>query len=247
MNDLILEKKASEFRNMNGIGANDSIRLKSLLSKLNVLTIYKPLNTNFTGMAIKIKNGEDVKRFILVNSNKTLGNQHFTICHELYHLYIQVAFSSMMCNTGKYSRTDKEELNADLFASYLLLPESGIKVLIPDNELSKGKILLKTIIKIEQYYSCSRAALLYRLKQLNLIDSNVYDTYKDNVKRSALEFGYSINLYEPGNHYLVVGDYGTIARGLFDREIISESNYFTLLLDLGMNVDEIEKIGNGED
>ena len=147
MNDLILEKKkASEFRNMNGIGANDSIRLKSLLSKLNVLTIYKPLNTNFTGMAIKIKNGEDVKRFILVNSNKTLGNQHFTICHELYHLYVQEEFLSMMCNTGKYSRTDKEELNADLFASYLLLPESGIKVLIPDNELSKCKILLKTIL-----------------------------------------------------------------------------------------------------
>jgi len=128
----------------------------------------------------------------------------------------------------------------------LLLPESGLKVLIPDNELGKNKILLKTILKIEQYFSCSRTALLYRLKQLNIIDSSIYDLYKDNVKRSALEFGYSIDLYESGNHNQVVGDYGSIARDLFEKEIISESNYFSLLLDLGMNVEEIEKIGNEE-
>jgi len=147
---------------------------------------------------------------------------------------------------GMYSRTDKEELNADLFASYLLLPELGLKVLIPDNELGKNKILLKTILKIEQYFSCSRAALLFRLKQLKIIDGNLYDTYKDKVKRSALEFGYGIDLYASGNHNLVVSDYGTIARDLFEREKISESNYFSLLLDLGMNVNEIEKLGNVE-
>ena len=246
MISLIIEKKASEFRNQYGIGANDSIRLKSLLSKLNVLTVYRPLKSNFSGMAIKIKDGDSVKRFILVNSNKTIGNQHFTICHELYHLYVQEEFSSMACNTGIFNKKDKEEFNSDLFASYLLLPESGLKVLIPDNELGKNKILLKTILKIEQYFSCSRSALLYRLKQLNIIDSARYDLLKENVKRSALEFGYNIDLYEAGNHNLVIGDYGTIARDLFEKGDISESNYFTLLLDLGMNVDEIEKIGNEE-
>ena len=247
MNSFILEKKAGEFRNANGIGANDAIRLKSLLSKLNVLTVYRPLNFNFGGMAIKIKNGDDVKRFILVNSNRTLGNQHFTISHELYHLYFQEEFASKICNIGAYDSRDKEEFNADIFASYLLLPESGIKMLIPDNELGRNKILLNTILKIEHYFSCSRSALLYRLKQLNFIDSTLYDTYKENVKKSALQFGYSIDLYESGNHNLVIGDYGTVARNLFEKEIISESNYFSLLLDLGMNVDEIEKLGNEDD
>ncbi|NWJ51294.1 MAG: ImmA/IrrE family metallo-endopeptidase [Bacteroidetes bacterium] len=247
MNNLILEKKAGEFRNANSIGANDAIRLKSLLSQLNVLTVYRPLSLNFGGMAIKINNGNDVKRFILVNSNRTIGNQHFTIGHELYHLYFQKEFASKICNIGVYDSKDKEECNADIFASYLLLPESGIKMLIPDNELGKNKILLNTILKIEHFFSCSRTALLYRLKQLNFIDSALYDTYKENVKRSALQFGYSIDLYESGNHNLVVGDYGTIARNLFEKEIISESNYFSLLLDLGINVDEIEKLGNEDD
>ena len=54
MNPLILEKKANEFRTKNGITQNDSIRLKSLLSKLNVITVFKPLTGKISGMAIKV-------------------------------------------------------------------------------------------------------------------------------------------------------------------------------------------------
>lgn len=244
MNNLILEKKATEFRNTYGFGANDCIRLKSLLLRLNVLTVFKPLRDNFSGMAIKVDNTL-VKRFILVNSSKTLGNQHFTICHELYHLFIQENFHSMVCTTGLFNKGNKEEYNADLFAAYLLMPENGIKALIPDNELSKNKIALKTILKIENYFCCSRNALLYRLRNLNIIDNSFYDLYNQNVKRSALEQGYEIDLYQSGNHNQVIGDYGNIARDLFEKGDISESNYFSLLLDLGMNVDELENLDNG--
>lgn len=247
MNQLILEKKAIEFRNRNGFGSNESIRLKSLLNKLNVLTVFKPLSAGFSGMALKIDKDNDVKRFVLINSNKTLGHQHFTICHELYHLYIQENFHSMVCVAGEFTRKDKEEYNADVFAAHLLLPENGIKSLIPDDELSKDKIRLKTILKIEHYFSCSRSALLYRLKELGFISSSFLDEMSSHVKRSAVEFGYSTGIYESGNHHEVIGDYGTLARELFDKEIISESHYYSLLFDLGMNVDEIEKLENGED
>lgn len=247
MNQLILEKKAIEFRNRNGFGSNESIRLKSLLNKLNVLTVFKPLSAGFSGMALKIDKDNDVKRFVLINSNKTLGHQHFTICHELYHLFIQENFHSRVCVAGEFTRKDKEEYNADVFAAHLLLPENGIKSLIPDDELSKDKIRLKTILKIEHYFSCSRSALLYRLKELGFISSSFLDEMSSHVKRSAVEFGYSTGIYESGNHHEVIGDYGTLARELFDKEIISESHYYSLLFDLGMNVDEIEKLENGED
>ena len=117
-----------------------------------------------------------------------------------------------------------------------------IIVIIPDDELIKNKISVKTILKIEHYFSCSRSALLYRLKDLDIIDSKHYDQYCQNVKRSALEQGYEIDLYSPGNNNLVIGDYGSIARELFEQEKISESNYFSLLIDLGMNVDALEKL-----
>ena len=54
MIQLILEKKANDFRNRNGLGSNDSIRLKSLLNKLDVLTVFKPLSAAFSGMALKV-------------------------------------------------------------------------------------------------------------------------------------------------------------------------------------------------
>ena len=247
MNQLILEKKANDFRNRNGLGSNDSIRLKSLLYKLDVLTVFKPLSAGFSGMALKIDKDGDIKRFVLINSNKTLGHQHFTICHELYHLFIQENFHSMVCTAGEFAKKDKEEYNADVFAAHLLLPENGIKSLIPDDELSKDKIRLKTILKIEHYFSCSRSALLYRLKDLGIISSGKWDELSYHVKRSAVEFGYSTGIYESGNHHEVIGDYGTLARELFDKEIISESHYYSLLLDLGMNGDEIEKLENGEE
>jgi Zn-dependent peptidase ImmA (M78 family) len=247
MNQLILEKKANDFRNRFGFGSNDSIRLKSLLYKLDVLTVFKPLSAGFSGMALKVDKAGEVKRFILINSNKTLGHQHFTICHELYHLFIQDNFHSMVCVAGEFSRKDKEEYNADVFAAHLLLPENGIKSLIPDEELAKDKIRLGTVIKIEQYFSCSRAALLYRLKELGIISSKKWDELCVHVKRSAIKFGYSTVIYENGNHHEVIGDYGSLARDLFDKELISESHYYSLLLDLGMNSDELEKLENGED
>ena len=244
MNNLVVEKKANEFRSQCGLGGNDPIRMRSLLTKLNVITQFKPLGENFGGMSIKVSDGPDTKRFILVNSSRTTCNQHFTIAHECYHLYIQKDFIYSISPVGLFEKRSGEEYNADLFASYLLLPEAGIQSLIPDNELTKNKITLKTILKTEQYFACSRLALLYRLKELEIIDQSHLSSFSTNIKRGALEHGFSTDLYEPGNNNIVLGDYGSVARDLFDREEISESHYFSLLMDLGMNIDEIEDLQN---
>lgn len=247
MNALVLEKKANEFRSKWGLGSNDSINLKGFLYKSNVLTVFRPLSDKLSGMALKVETGDDVNRFILINSNKTLGHQHFTICHELYHLFVQENFKSMACSAGRFERRDKEEFNADVFAANLLLPENGVKALIPDSELDRDKIRLSTILRIEHYFSCSRSALLYRLKDLRIISPNKYLEYREGVKRSAVEFGYTTRIYESGNHNEVIGDYGTLAKELYDQEKISESHYYSLLLDLGMNSEQLENNEDGEE
>jgi Zn-dependent peptidase ImmA (M78 family) len=116
--------------------------------------------------------------------------------------------------------------------------------LIPDEESEKNRITLKTILKLEQYFGTSRKALLFRLKHLNIIDQSHIEKHSKNIKRGAIEYGYSIDLYEPGNKNLVLGDYGALARELFDQEKISESHYYSLLIDLGMNIDAIEELKN---
>lgn len=247
ISNLLLEKEASKFRSENGLNNDEPIRLKSLLQKANVVTVFSPLTDNFSGMAFKAVQQTGTYRFILINSNQSLGKQHFTICHELYHLYIQPDFSSQVCITGKFDKkADKNEYNADVFASFLLLPTDGILGNVPNEEIAKKRVSLKTVLFIENLYSCSRRALLYRLKNLGLISANEYDAFTLNIKRGAMENGYSISIYEHGNENLVIGDYGTVARDLYDKEKISQSHYYALLTDLGIDISKLNEIQDGE-
>lgn len=243
MNELVLEKKANNFRSEHGLTAAEPIRLKSLLQKLNIITLFQPLSNGFSGMAVKLETTKRTDRFMLINTCQSLGKQHFTICHELYHLYIQQSFSSRVCNTGQFNKRDKEEYSADIFASFLLLPTEGILSNIPDKELQQKEITLPTLLHIEQLYSCSRRALLFRLKKMSFISPQQYEDWSLQIKRGALEHGYQTDIYEPGNNGVALGDYGTLARQLFNADEISENHYYQLLADFGIDLTKPEENG----
>ena len=50
--------------------------------------------------------------------------------------------------------------------------------------------------------------------------------------------GYPINLYEAGNEGEFWGDYGSLAKELFDDELISEGKYASLMKDIGIDIFE---------
>ena len=230
--EFTLKKKAIEFRNEWGFGSTEPIHLKSLLLKLNIISVFEELSNDFSGMSVIT--GED--RFMLINAKHSLGRQHFTICHELYHLFVDKNFKPHHCHTGSFNKQDINEYRADVFASYILIPENGVLNLIPDSEMKKDSITIQTILKIENYFSCSRMAFLFRLKELKLLSQGKFDEYSINVKSTAKKYGYSTSLYEPGNNNLVIGDYGTLAKQLFDKEKISEGHYISLMRDIGIDV-----------
>lgn len=225
VNKFIIEKQVSAFRMDNGLSTSEPVTLKSLLLKLNVLTLFRPLSENFSGMCLKDKSGH---RFMLINSSQARGRQHFTIAHELYHLFIEEKPTPHKCNPG--NNKDHVEVCADMFASYLLMPETGICQLIPETELKTKNISIATILRLEHYFSVSRSALLYRLLNIGLINENTRLKLAEiGVKNSARCFGYSTALYEAANEGLVIGDFGEKARSLFEQEKISESHYAELL------------------
>jgi len=245
--DFKLEKLANDFRQKHGFNLTEAIPLRSILQKNNILTVYLPLSADFSGMTVKINASAETKRFILVNSNHTIGRQHFTICHELYHLYYQTDFNSSKSNAGTFNKDgDPEEYNADLFASYLLLPTAGISQMIPENEFPKNKITLKTILAIEHYYYCSRSALLNRLKHLSRIDNTLMEVFSIDKIKNAVLYGYNTELYQSGNSGVVIGNYGTLAHDLFDKGVVSESAYFSLLEDLGFDLSELDNKTDNE-
>lgn len=234
-NEKILEAKANKFRRGLGLGTETSIDLEKLLLTLGVLTVFKPLESEFSGMALKTNEN----LFMLINSALPVGRQNFTIGHEIYHLFIQSDFNFQMCNAGKFDKKDREEYNADIFSSYFLMPEAALIKQIPEKELGWGEtISLATLIKMEQYFGVSRAALVVRMSKAKYINYEDYKPYLTGVIKSAVEHGYSAELYQRNDEEKVVGDYGTKVKALFDFDKISESHYHSLMLDIGFDIDD---------
>jgi len=224
--------QAFDFRINQSLNDVEPINCKSLLLKLNVLTVYRPLSDDFSGMCLR----KGDLMFILLNSNQTRGKQHFTIAHEFYHLFFQDDFKPHACNPGNTKGVDANEKMADAFASELLLPEMGLKKMIPLNELDQKEISISTILILENYFSVSHSALLIRLRNLDLITSKQYDLFSNlRIKQTAKEYGFGLSLYESGNEGVVIGDYGIKAKQLFSDMKISESHYYELMNSIGID------------
>lgn len=230
---LIIGTQASQFRQAFGLNDIEAINIKSLLLKLGILVVYRPLSKGFCGLSVR--SGE--KRFMLINSNDSRGRQHFTIGHELYHLYIEENPKPHICCLN--GNKDISERNADAFSQLLLMPTNGILQLIPIDELRECSASLATLLKVEHYFGVSHQAAVYRLADLGLISSNQKEDLKHiRINKKAREYGYDTALYEPGNEGLVIGDFGEKAKYLFDKEKISEGHYLELLHKIGINDDE---------
>lgn len=231
-NKFIIEKQVAEFRADNGLSASEPINFKSLLLKLNVLTLFRPLSDTFSGMCLKDPSGH---RFMLINSNQPKGRQHFTIAHELYHLFIEENPTPHKCSPGSKSK-NPVEISADMFASSLLMPATGLCQIIPEHELQTKQITTATVLKLEHYFSVSRAALLYRLLNIQLItEATRLKLSEIPVKVSARNFGYDTALYDPAHEGLVIGNFGEKARTLFEEGKISEGHYLELMRKIEVN------------
>lgn len=233
-----LECLATKLREAMHTTTKDPVRIHQILKEKNILAWFRKLDSNFSGMAIRTQGGVRFphRYFMLVNTALPYAQQRFTACHELYHLLYQEDFNVSQNNAGLFDKKEAEEYNADLFAAYLLLPEMGLKEMVPATEQQPDKITLATLLKVEQNFRCPRKALLNRLKELKWVTAKTFELHKGNVINSAIEYGYSTQLYQPTNQTELVGDYNLKARELYDTGRISQAKYFSLLTDMGLNV-----------
>ena len=217
------ETLAEKFRFQEGLSQSEPINAKMLVRKLNITLVYRPLSENSFG--ISCRSGE--KRFMLINSQSTRGRQHFTIGHELYHLYFDENPVPHMCCGGPATG---EEKNANRFASSLLMPREGILSCVSGEEITRHDVDIATVLRMEHLFGVSHSTLLIRLKDLGLISSARFDTLERiPVRETAREWGYDSALYESGNEGVVIGDFGEKARRLFESGKISEGHYNELM------------------
>lgn len=232
---LAAEDLAKKFRTDNGYSTSEPIIIKTLLMKLRILTMFRPLSENAYGLSTRSADKED--KFILVNSESSRGRQHFTIAHELYHLFIDENPQPHICR--KDGKKDRTEIMADAFASALLMPMEGVIKSIPNEEIVNRNVSLATVFSLEQYFRVSHQSMLYRLRRLGLISEDTLQSMLSiKIREVAPLYGiFDMSLYDKGNEGVLLSDYGIRARILFDKEKISESHYIQLM----------KLIGNGEE
>lgn len=239
MNKLTLEQAedlAAKIRVMLNATGVEPLNTKTIVRQLNIMTMFRPLSESLWGLSLKSPDGRS--RFILVNSNSTRGCQHFTIAHELFHLYFDENPEPHFSGSEFYA--NPSERSANMFASALLMPRAGICSIIPNNELMARNISADTVLRLESLFGVSHTTMVLRLKELNLITSGCAERLSDiSITREAALRGYDGRLYQHAhNEGLVIGDFGSMAKMLYDREKISEGHYMELLNMIGYGGEE---------
>ena len=141
------------------------ISLPRLAKKLAISVEYVSLDRELSGMAL-VDGG--VKR-VLVNALHAPNRQRFTIAHEIGHhlLHADELEKGVHVDKGILRRdkvsaqgTDRLEVEANAFASELLMPESAIENALGDDFDLDDQTVLEALAK---RFKVSVSALQYRL------------------------------------------------------------------------------------
>ena len=69
----VIEQQVLRFRQDVGLGNTDAINLRSLLLKLNILTLFRPLSDDFSGMCLKDSVARTVRCLLYAKMDRAKG------------------------------------------------------------------------------------------------------------------------------------------------------------------------------
>ncbi len=174
------------------------------LQDIQITVLKYPLSERISGMCTRV----DEDYLICINSTTSYGRQRFTLAHELYHILYETIDGQVICNMVMGGDQSDSEREADIFASYLLMPYDALFQLDARNN---GQWKLADIIKAEQFYQVSHMAMIFRLLQNGFINEKMAEQYKNiTVSREAALLGYGKELYQPSTdnrRYFTTGEY----------------------------------------
>lgn len=156
------EKAADNFRNYIKISNKQPISdLISILENLGIIIIQikNPDNrfNDFDGLSEIVNN---IPVIVILDNIKDGARQRFTIAHELGHLVLNIKNTCL-----------NEEKLCNRFASTLLMPKEAV---INEFGYSRSKINFFELIAFKNEFKVSYTAIIYRLKDLNIISEYLY-------------------------------------------------------------------------
>lgn len=110
------------------------------------------------------------------SSNISVERKIFTIAHEFAHILLH----SKSFNVEELGENEQEEKEANIFASYFLMPQKRFKRIW---EESRGLDSIERIFYIKRIFKVSYKTILYRLIEERITDNNIWQTFNMEYKR----------------------------------------------------------------
>ena len=146
---------AYKVRNFLGVPAGPIDRIVSLLEKNGVIVMFLDVDDmeKFDGLTMFTMNQAPV---IWINRNIPNDRKRFSLAHELGHLVMHLRSDNLE------KSEEQKELEANEFAGEFLMPKSQCKV-------DLFKLKYKDLGMKKYYWKVSKAAIIYRAKELKCI------------------------------------------------------------------------------
>lgn len=219
------EKAANKLREAWNLGFDEISNIMQILELNEIKVIYiEEDSLRFNGLCGYPKDFNHP--FIVLNSNEKLplDRKRFTAAHELGHLLLENNITS----------NDNHESIANRFAGAFLLPEEIIKNEIGEKRTS---IALKEVVSLKEKYKISIQAIMYRLKDLNIISEAKYKSFAIANRRQKYDEVYSLK----NEKNETINRFENLSTRAYSEGLISLSKYAELR---GININEAqEKIG----
>ncbi len=176
------ESLAISERNRLGLGDAPIPILRDLLEKdVGIRIFYLDMNPSNIFSEVYFHEpllGACIAINILHAGVKNKGRCRWSLAHAYAH-FLAHRNKPTYSYKDQYQRKPESERFADAFASYFLMPTSGLSRRFSALHQAQGKITPADLVKLAYYYGVSFRALILRLEDMRLIPSGVWEKLKD--------------------------------------------------------------------
>lgn len=204
----------------------------------SAILIRRPISDNHMSGFTTYFQGNFV---VVLNSNFTLGHEIFSGAHELYHL----SFNQEILKRERLLTREEEaqiDSDANVFAAEFLMPKDGVMELFEKLVSVKPEHLQpKHIIRLQNHFRVSYAAMLKRLLHLGLCDQQNCKRLREfgsvehaqYLKKLTIEEGFKCDLIESSCASSISAEYLQAVRNNYENGEISFGKLASLLDYLG--------------
>jgi len=157
-----IENLSTKLRENWNLGIDSIDNIVEMLELKNIKVLLEDDDKKFNGLCGEV-NDEKSHHFIVLNNSKILNDdrKRFTALHELAHLVLP-------------NHSLDEEKASDRFAGSFLFPKESVF-----NEFGekRTKISIEELSHIKQKYGISIAGIIFRLRQLDVINESMFKRF----------------------------------------------------------------------